>query len=215
MIISILNQKGGSGKTTLAVNLARYFTRYTGRRVLLVDSDPQGSARTWHEKSDGNLIRMVALDRPNILKKGVYDLKNDYDLIIIDGVPQISAMTLAAIKCSNIVLIPVQPSYYDIWATADTVNLVKECQEVIDDKIKAFFVISRKIANTNIGKEVANELEKYQIPIFEHGTCQRVVYSDSTGDGLTVLETQSKEAFNEIEGIAKEIQKVEVQYDFS
>jgi chromosome partitioning protein len=209
VIISILNQKGGSGKTTLAVNLARYFTKCPNRRVLLVDSDPQGSARTWHEKGDGNLIRMVALDRPNILKKGVMDLKDDYDLIIIDGVPQISAMTLAAIKCSNLVLIPVQPSYYDIWATADTVDLVKEYQDSFDEKLKAYFVISRKIVNTNIGKEVAGELEKYNIPLFKHGTCQRVVYSDSTGDGLTVLETQAKEAINEIEGIAKEIEEIE------
>lgn len=209
MIISILNQKGGSGKTTLAVNLTRYFTKHTHRRVLLVDSDPQGSARTWHEKSDGNLLRMVALDRPNILKKGIHDIREDYNFIIIDGVPQISAMTCAAIQCSDLVLIPVQPSYYDIWATADTVQLVKEYQESFRENLKAFFVISRKIVNTNIGKEVAGELEKYGIPIFRSGTCQRVVYSDSTGDGLTVLETQAKEAINEIEGIAKEIEEIE------
>lgn len=209
MIISILNQKGGSGKTTLAVNLTRYFTKIANKRVLLVDSDPQGSARTWHEKSTGDLIRLVALDKPNILKKGVDGLKDDYDLIIVDGVPQISAMTLAAIKCSDVVLIPVQPSYYDIWATSDTARLVRECQEAINEKLKAFFVISRKIVNTNIGKDVSLELAKYQIPILNHGTCQRVVYSDSTGDGITVLETQAKEAINEIEGIAKEIEEIE------
>jgi chromosome partitioning protein len=206
MIVSIINQKGGSGKTTLAINLARYFTKFYPR-VLLVDSDPQGSARTWHEKGEGNLIRMVALDKPNVLSKGILELKQDYDWIFIDGVPQISSMTIAAIKCCDLALIPVQPSPYDIWATADTIQFVKDRQENFDGKPKAALVVSRKIVNTNIGREIYKELEKYDLPILQHGTCQRVVYADSASDGLTVLETQAKEAMNEIENIAKEIER--------
>lgn len=204
MIVSILNQKGGCGKTTLAINIARYFTKFYPK-VLLVDADPQGSARNWHEKGDGNLIRMVALDKPNTLSKGIEALKDDYDWIIIDGVPQLSNMTIAAIKCSDIVLIPVQPSPYDIWATSDTVQFVKDHQENFNGKPKAALLVSRKIVNTNIGRDIYIELEKYDLPILQHGTCQRIIYSDSASRGLTVLETQSKEAIKEIGNICLEI----------
>lgn len=207
MIVSFLNQKGGSGKTTLAVNLTRYFCKNRRGRVLLIDSDPQGSARTWHEKSDGNVLSMIALDRPALLTKEALNLSSDYEWIFIDGVPQISTMTIAAIKCSDVVLIPVQPSPYDIWATADTVRFVKDYQDTCDGKLKAAFVISRKIVNTNIGREIRSELEKYELPVFEHGTCQRVAYAESASIGLTVMDIQATEASNEIEAIAKEIER--------
>jgi len=208
MIVSILNQKGGSGKTTLAVNLTRFFTKNDRGRVLLVDSDPQGSARTWHEKSEGNLIRMVALDRPAILTSEVLKLKEDYDWIFIDGVPQISGMTIAAIKCSDVVLVPVQPSPYDIWASEDTIRFVKDYQDYTGGKPKSAFVVSRKIVNTNIGKEINAELAKYDLPIFTNGTCQRVAYAESAAVGLTVLDSpNAKDAAHEIEEIAKEVER--------
>lgn len=207
MIVSILNQKGGSGKTTLAVNLTRYFTKNQKGKVLLVDSDPQGSARTWHEKSDGNILSMIALDRPALLTKETLNLSPDYDWIFIDGVPQISTMTIAAIKCSDIVLIPVQPSPYDIWASADTVRFVKDFQDNCGGKPKAAFVISRKIVNTNIGREIRTELEKHDLAVFEHGTCQRVAYAESAAIGLTVMDMKASEASHEIEEIAKEIER--------
>ncbi len=207
MIVSILNQKGGSGKTTLAVNLTRYFSKNSGGRVLLVDSDPQGSARTWHEKSDGEILNVVALDRPT-LTKDVLRLKDDYEWIFIDGVPQVSNMTIAAIKCSDIVLIPVQPSPYDIWATCDTIRFVKDYRENCGGKPKAAFVVSRKIVNTNLGKEIAAELRKHDLPVFENGTCQRVAYAESAAVGLTVLDIQTAtEAKHEIEAIAKEVER--------
>lgn len=208
MIVSILNQKGGSGKTTLAVNLTRFFSKNNSSRVLLVDSDPQGSARTWHEKSGGDLIRLVALDRPAILTSEVLKLKEDYDWIFIDGVPQISGMTIAAIKCSDIVLVPVQPSPYDIWASEDTIRFVKDYQDYSGGKPKASFVVSRNIVNTNIGKDINTQLAKYDLPIFKNGTCQRVAYAESASVGLTVLDlSTAKEAAHEIEEIAKEIER--------
>ena len=83
MIISILNQKGGSGKTTLAVNLARYFTLQK-EKTILIDSDPQGSARDWHTNSDGELLEVIGLDRPTI-DKDINKFKMLYDWIIVDG----------------------------------------------------------------------------------------------------------------------------------
>lgn len=203
MIVSILNQKGGSGKTTLAVNLARCLAKQF-ESILLVDSDPQGSARTWHEKSDGELLNLVALDRPT-LSKDVLKLSHNYDWIIIDGVPQVSNMTIAAIRCSDIVLIPVQPSPYDIWASEDTIRFVKDYQDNCVGKLKAAFVVSRKIINTNLGREIVSELEKFELPIFKNGTSQRVVYAESAQSGLTVFECDSTVAQAEITEIAKEL----------
>ena len=110
---AILNQKGGAGKTTISVNLAMALQQ-SGQRVLLVDSDPQGSARDWHAAGNGSLLTVIGLDRPTLDK----DIKalNGYNKILIDGAPQLAEMAVSPIKCADIVLIPVQPSPYDIWA---------------------------------------------------------------------------------------------------
>ena len=206
MIVSVLNQKGGVGKTTLSVNLSRYFQAISKGRVLLVDSDPQGSARSWHEKSNGEMLNIVALDRPT-LAKDVLKLNDLYEWIIIDGVPQVSTMTIAAIKCSDVVLIPVQPSPYDLWASADTIRFVKDYQDSCGGKPKAALVVSRKIVNTKIGRDVTEELKKFELPIFENGTCQRIAYAESASIGETVLESYNLEAKKEIEEIAKELER--------
>ena len=83
MIISILNEKGGVGKTTLAINLARAFKLY-GFKTLLVDSDRQGSSRDWHENGDGEMLEVIGLDRPT-LDKDIQKFKKSYDVIFIDG----------------------------------------------------------------------------------------------------------------------------------
>ena len=105
-IIAILNQKGGAGKTTLATNLARALQLH-GHQVLLVDSDPQGSSRDWNAAGQGELVPVVGLDRPT-LAKDIQALTDNRDFIIIDGAPQIAELAVAAIKCADVILIPVQ-----------------------------------------------------------------------------------------------------------
>jgi len=207
MIISILNQKGGVGKTTLAVNLARAFTK-KNKKTLLVDSDDQGSASIWHEKANGELLDLTCLSKLT-LEKDLQKFLPIYDYIFIDGIPRVSPLTVAAIKWSDIILIPVQPSPYDIWATHDIVRLAKDRQEITNGRLKAYFVISRKIVNTNIGKEIGKELGKMDLPSFENGTSQRVVYASSVENGLTVLDGDyhGTEACKEIEKITKELEE--------
>lgn len=207
MIISILNQKGGVGKTTLAVNLARAFTK-NGKKTLLVDSDSQGSALNWHERSNGDLLDMVSLSKQTIDK----DLKifvDHYDYIFIDGIPRVSNLTAITITCSDIVLIPVQPSPYDIWATEDLVRTAKDRQQVTNGAMKAAFVVSRKIVNTNLAKEIDIELQKMDLPTFKNATCQRVAYATSVEKGITVLDGEyyGSEACKEIQAISKELEE--------
>jgi chromosome partitioning protein len=206
MIISVLNQKGGTGKTTLAVNLARAYTK-RGIKTLLVDSDSQGSAQRWHERSGGELIDMTCLPMTT-LDKDVLKYVDHYDRIIIDGIPRVSPLTICAIKCANLILIPVQPSPYDIWATEDLVRNVQDRISMTDGKTKAAFVVSRKIVGTNLGKEIEPELLKLELAVFKSGTCQRVAYAESVKNGLSVLdgEYEDSEACKEIEQIINEIE---------
>lgn len=203
-IVAILNQKGGSGKTTIATNLAHAF-QLEGHKVLLVDSDPQGSARDWNAASDAALIPVIGMDRPT-LSKDIQAVLNNHDLVIIDGAPQIAELAIAAIKCADIVLIPVQPSPYDIWACEDLVDIIKARQEVTDGKPKVAFVISRVIKNTQLSKEIREALEGYELPVFTNFTSQRVIYAKSAATGSTVLGSENHgEAANEIRAIANEL----------
>lgn len=209
MKVAILNQKGGAGKTTLATNLARAIQQQ-GKKVLLVDSDPQGSARDWHAAGNGELITVIGMDRPT-LNKDIEAIAASYDLVLIDGAPQLINMSVAAIKCADIVLIPVQPSPYDIWASADLVDVIKERQKITDGKPKAAFIISRQIKNTLLGEDVRGALNAYDLPIFESGTFQRVIYAKAAASGGTVLDVEpNSEAAKEIKQIANELERFAV-----
>jgi chromosome partitioning protein len=202
-VIAILNQKGGCGKTTIATNIAHAFS-LDGKKILLVDSDPQGSARDWNEENGGNLFPVVGLDRET-LPKDLDGIKGSYDYIIIDGAPQIAKLAAAAVKSANLVLIPCQPSPYDVWATADLVDIIKARQEVTEGLPKAAFLISRAIKNSKLEKEVKLALESYNIPIFNSFTTQRVVYPSAASEGKTVFAEVNNAAANEIQCIKKEI----------
>jgi len=209
MIVSILNEKGGVGKTTISVNLARAIKLADpNTRVLLVDSDSQASARDWHVEAKGELLNVVAIDRPT-LDKDIQAFAHDYDWIFIDGAPALNSMAIAAIKCSDIVLIPIQPSPLDLWATVGLIDLVGERISFTSGKLKAAFVVSRQIPNTIIGKELRSVLSEYQqshsIATFQSGTSQRIVYATSFAEGQTVLDMGENEAGKEIMSIAEEL----------
>lgn len=205
-VISILNQKGGVGKTTLAVNLAFAF-KAQGNRVLLIDSDPQGSARDWHAANEGELLEVVGLDRPT-LDKDIHKFKKDYDFIFIDGAPHLSMMAARAIICSDLILVPVQPSPYDIWASKDIVDLIKQRQEITEGKLKAVFVISRAIPNTVLSREVREAVLEYGLPVLENGTYQRVLYSTTAAVGRSVYGDTESKASHDIELLVEEIKNV-------
>jgi chromosome partitioning protein len=205
-IIAILNLKGGCGKTTIAINIAHSFQNL-GHKVLLVDSDPQGSARDWNEINEGKLIPVIGLDRIS-LPADIEAVKSDYDIIIIDGAPQVNKLSAAAIKVADFVLIPVQPSPYDIWATSDLVELIKTRQELIPDKPITAFVVSRVIKNTKLSEEVVVALKAYALPILNSYTTQRVIYPTSASNGQTIYSTPFNDATLEIDAMRDEIIEV-------
>lgn len=202
-VISVLNPKGGSGKTTLTTNLAQAL-HLRGDKVLIVDSDPQGSARDWHAASEANPLPLVSLDRANNIKT-LSSMTTSYDHIVLDGAAKLEDIIAAAIKASDFILIPVQPSPYDIWAASDLVDFIKARQEVTDGNPKAAFVITRHIEGTRLGDDVRKALDEYGLPVFRTAITQRQVYPQTASEGRTVLDSDNAKARDEIGRLADEL----------
>ena len=191
MIVSFLNQKGGVGKTTLAIHVADALSR-RNKRVLLVDADPQGSALDWAAaRFSKPRFPVAGLPRASIHKE-LPALAIGYDVVIIDGPPRVYDVARSAIMASDLVLVPVQPSPYDVWAAKEIIDLMREAS-VFKPNLKSAFAINRKIVNTALGRDVAEALADYQIHVFKSAICQRIAFAESATLGKTVFEVAPDE----------------------
>jgi chromosome partitioning protein len=191
MIIALLNQKGGVGKTTLATHIAGELA-LRGARVLLLDADPQGSALDWTQRrSQQGLPRLfsaVGLARETLHQEAP-ELARRVDHIVIDGPPRIAALARSALLAADRVLIPVQPSPYDLWASAEMVALVREAQ-MFRPALRAAFVINRRVGATVIGREARGALAEQPFATLHAQVHQRIVFADSVAAGRLVREMQ-------------------------
>lgn len=205
MIISFCSLKGGPGKTTLSIHLANAIA-LSGKRVILIDADPQASASDWaNARDDKSPFPVVGMAR-DTLHRDLGELVADYDHAVIDTPPRVSALARSAILAADLVLIPVQPSSYDVWAAAETVKLIEEAQQ-FKPAIKAAFVVNRRIPNTVIGGDVAEALADYSPEVLSGGISQRVAFAESSA-GYTVLEDAPKSAAaKEVRILADEVLK--------
>ena len=207
MIIALLNQKGGVGKTTLSVHIAAAFAQQS-KRVLLVDADPQGSALDWSANREGiPLFPVVGLPKKS-LHRELPAIAANYDVVVIDGPPRVYEVARSAIMASDMVIIPVQPSPYDVWAAKEIVDLLGEAA-AFKENLKSVFVINRKIVNTAIGRDVKEALAEFNIPVLKAAISQRVNFAESAAQGQTVLETEpSSLASQEIKALMNEIMEI-------
>jgi chromosome partitioning protein len=202
--IALLNQKGGVGKTTLAVHIADSLAR-RNKRVLLIDADPQGSALDWAASRAGEPLFPVAGLPLATIHKELPGLSRGYDYVIIDGPPRVYDVARSAIMGSDVILIPVQPSPYDVWAAKEIVDLIKDAT-VYKPHLKSAFVINRKITNTALGRDVVEALATYPIPVLKTAICQRIALAESAAQGQTVFETSpANPASKELTNLVKEL----------
>jgi chromosome partitioning protein len=205
-IISVLNEKGGVGKTTISAHIARGLQK-TGKTVLLVDGDPQGSIRDWHAAAgeDSDLPPLVAMDKVSQYA-GLPALSKNYDFVIIDGAAKAADLSVAAVKVSQLVLIPVGPSPLDVWATESLVEIVKARIE-IGAELDVAFILSRVKTGTILSRDTAKAIEEgYGLSLLDSHTTSLEIYPSSMTNGSTALdlEPESKAAY-EIRAIVKEL----------
>jgi len=189
MIIGVLNQKGGVGKTTMSVNIAAELAR-RGDRVLLIDADSQGSSLDWAAaRSNAGaepIFTCIGLPRATIHKE-ICRLSEDYDHVIIDGVPRHSDIAKSAIMASDLVVIPIQPSPFDVWSASDVVDLIQEAQ-IYKPTLKANFILNRIIKGTIIGRSLEDALQSHPFTPLENRTHQRIIFAEAATNGLTLHE---------------------------
>jgi len=208
-VIAILNSKGGSGKTTISTNIAGCLHK-KGYNVLIVDSDPQGSARDWYEAQpdDMELPAVVGVDRP-ILHKNIPSISEPYEFVIIDGAAKLEEMTASAVKSADFVLIPVKHSAFDIWAVETLVESIKARQIVTDGKPAAAFVVSCQSQGTRLARSIDEPLSEFGLPVLKARTTNRVAYEEAGGAGVSVLDLAGQDkAATEIEEITAELLEI-------
>lgn len=203
MIISFINQKGGVGKTTTAINFTASLKRKSFNPIL-IDADPQGSAMQWHAV-EGNKAFEV-LHHPHVLKD--YDieaLEQNYDMVVIDAPPANTEITRSVLGFSNLAIVPVSPSSLDVWACSGTMELINQVK-ADNPGLEVKILINRKINGTNIGREARKTLDVFDTEIMDTELCQRVAYMDAMTSGVSVVQyAPSSKAADEVIRLCEEL----------
>ena len=203
-VITISQQKGGTGKTTLAVHLAMAFIKYHNLKFAVIDTDPQGSLGKWFmirtEKkvSNENLTFKTAS-----LWGAQYEsktLKNDHDIVIIDTPPKIESDARPSIEAADLVLIPMAASHVDFWATGAIVEIAKKANK------KILAQINRSSQRSKLIDKTKDFIKSLDLQSTETIIGNRQIYTSSMGEGKTAVEKQRKgNAVDEIKKLSGQI----------
>ena len=206
-VITIAQQKGGSGKTTIAANLATVFSLKNNFSTTLLDTDPQGSLGKWfmtrkEKLKDKNTLQFKTAS----LWGAQYEaktLKDKCDIVIIDTPPKIDADGRPAIEIADLVLIPISPSQVDFWATESIIELAKR------EKKEILILINRANAKSKLIKEAVKFVKDMEVKKAKTILGNRQIFVSSMGLGLTVVEKQrTGKGCLEMLSLAKEIKSL-------
>lgn len=205
-VITVAQQKGGSGKTTVSANLAIGFLRQ-GKRVALVDIDPQGSLGRWFmTRLETQAGPVDALEFATSSAWGItYEvrkLSENHDVVIIDTPPKADSDLRPALRVADLVIVPVSVSHVDLWATEGVLDLARR-----EDK-EAMIVLNRGRPNTRLGAEVAEAAEKLMARIADATLSNRVIYAEALGQGRGAAEGRKTPAQAEVDALTSEVAQV-------
>jgi chromosome partitioning protein len=203
MIISLVNRKGGVGKSTIAINLCACIPR-RNYSALLVDADPQGSVIQWQSIEDNISFDVKPHPMP-LSPKDMEGFSKDYDHVVIDSPPALGDIIRSVLEVSDLTIVPIGPSPLDIWSSNETVALINETRKH-NPNLEAKLLICRKIPRTIIGREAREAVEVYNLGIFETEISQRVAYVQSLISGVSVLQyAPNSDAAIEIKSLCGEV----------
>jgi chromosome partitioning protein len=189
-VITICQQKGGTGKTTLAVHLALAFIKYHNFKVAIIDTDPQGSLGKWYIiRSEKKILNESLNFKTASLWGAQYEskiLKKDHDIVIIDTPPKIESDARPSIEAADLVLIPMTPSHVDFWATEAIVEIAKKANKKILIQINRANQRSKLIIKTN------EYIKSINVSSTNTIIGNRQIYASSMGEGKTAVEKQKK-----------------------
>ena len=203
-VITIAQQKGGTGKTTLAVHLALAFIKYHNHKVAIIDTDPQGSLGKWFViRSEKNGLDKNLTFKTASLWGAQYEskmLKQDHDIVIIDTPPKIESDARPAIEAADLVLIPVAPSHVDFWATEAIIEIAKKARR------KVLIQINRANHRSKLISKTHEYIKSINVKSTDTLIGHRQIFVASMGEGKTVVEKQRKsKAVEEIKSISNQI----------
>jgi len=202
-VITIAQQKGGAGKTTLAAHLAIAWAGQ-GRNVALVDIDPQGSLAAWHalrteRLGDGKTGLAFAAITGWRTEAEVERRARDHDIVVIDSPPHAETEAKLAIRAADLVVIPVQPSPMDVWATKPTLDLAGL------EKVPVLVVLNRVPPRANLIEAMLAKLAELGAAVADARIGNRVALATAMLEGRGITEASSSRAAEEIAALAQEI----------
>lgn len=209
MIVALTGQKGGVGKSTTAINLA-VEALARGKRVLLVDADPQATARTWGDVAAeaGHAAPTVVAMGANMHKPGQLPaMAEAYDLVVIDCPPRHGDVQRSALMIADLAILPCGPSAADAWALASAIEVVQEAQ-VLREELRACVLLTRKQGRTSLAKGARTVLESSGLSVLSTELGQRIAYQEAIAAGMGVTTWSSRDAARkEISNLLDEIER--------
>ncbi|MBD1997951.1 ParA family protein [Leptolyngbya sp. FACHB-541] len=209
-IIAVVNQKGGSGKTTVSMQLAGAIAR-RGNKVLVVDADPQGTATRWAASAEDDApfpASVVGLSAASgKVHREVKKLIDDYDCIIIDCPPAAdSPVPQSALLIADLALVPIIPSPLDMWAAVGIRQVIQNVSD-INETLQARLMMNQCQPNTTLAQETLEVLPEFGIVLAQTQLRHRQVYRQAAVFGQTVhsLGSKASAAVEEIEKLTDEV----------
>lgn len=199
-VITVAQQKGGAGKTTVAAHLAVALSQ-KGKRVAIIDIDPQGSLTHWHRLREERFgegytgLSFAALSGWRVGSE-LSRMRRQHDFIIVDSPPHMETEARTAIRNADFILIPVQPSPTDLWATQATLELAKS------ERIPVKVLLNRMSATSRLGQAIAAQLSD----LAKSSLGNRVLFASSLMEGKCATEIDpSSPAALEVKALVKEV----------